>query len=92
LKILWNPWRYEYIKTFTNKNESNSKECLFCRLQKQNDDEALIVYRGRKAFVVMNAYPYNSGHLMIAPYEHIGDPSQLDLETTIEISELVKKQ
>jgi len=91
LKILWNPWRYEYIKTFTNKNESNSKECLFCRLQKQNDDEALIVYRGRKAFVVMNAYPYNSGHLMIAPYEHIGDPSQLDLETTIEISELVKK-
>jgi ATP adenylyltransferase len=90
LKILWNPWRYEYIKSLSPR-ESGESECLFCTLQKRSDEEALIIHRGRRAFVVMNAYPYNSGHLMIAPYTHVGDPVLLDQETMIEIFELIRK-
>lgn len=89
MKILWNPWRYEYIKEFSSK--SASEECLFCRLQKESDDRALILYRGKNAFVVLNAYPYNSGHLMVAPYAHIGDPAELDDDTVLEIASLVRK-
>ena len=93
MKILWNPWRYEYIKSFTNREAEGlrKQECLFCKLQYLNDEEALIVHRGNKAFTVLNAYPYNTGHLMIAPYQHVGDPTQLDRETLLEIIELVNK-
>lgn len=90
MKILWNPWRYEYIKQFTSE-ENRSKDCLFCRLQRMSDEEGYIVYRGRSAFVVLNAYPYNTGHLMIAPYVHARDPLGLDNDTLLEIALLINK-
>lgn len=86
MKVLWNPWRYEYIK-----HSGERGECLFCRLQRLSDDEALIIYRGSNSFVVLNAYPYNSGHLMVAPYKHVSDPTSLEDETLVEMVSLVKK-
>lgn len=89
MKILWNPWRYEYIKTTIQPQDK--KECLFCRLQSLSDEEALIVYRGKHSYVVLNAYPYNTGHVMIAPYKHAAEPSKLDDQVLLEIVQLVKK-
>jgi ATP adenylyltransferase len=91
MKILWNPWRYEYIKQFSSNKDVDKKECLFCRLQSMKDEEAYIVHRGRKAFVVLNAYPYNSGHLMITPYSHVPEPTLLDEESILEIMLLLNK-
>ncbi|MEM4482301.1 MAG: HIT domain-containing protein [Desulfurococcaceae archaeon] len=87
MKVMWNPWRYEYIR------QSNERkgECLFCKLQKLGDEEALIVYRGNYSFVVLNAYPYNSGHVMIAPYRHAPDLTELEDEVAVEIANLLKK-
>jgi ATP adenylyltransferase len=55
-----------------------------------SDDEALIVYRGRRAYVILNRFPYNSGHLMIAPYRHVPSLEDLDLEEMMEVMILVK--
>ncbi|ACL11546.1 HIT family protein [Desulfurococcus amylolyticus] len=89
MRILWNPWRYEYIKRF-NSGEKEIGECLFCRLKSMNDNEALIIYRGVYSFIVLNAYPYNSGHVMIAPYDHIGSLEDLQDEALLEMVKLVK--
>lgn len=89
MQILWNPWRYEYIKKFTSKHKT--EECLFCRVQGEKDEDALILHRGSRAFVLLNAYPYNTGHLMIASYKHTGDILELDEETLLEMMILVKK-
>jgi ATP adenylyltransferase len=89
LKILWNPWRYEYIKKTVQ--PQSKTECLFCRLQSLRDEEAFIVYRGKYSYVVLNAYPYNTGHLMIAPYKHTAELSELEDQALLEIMLLVKR-
>jgi ATP adenylyltransferase len=89
VKVLWNPWRYEYVKS-TTKPQSR-KECLFCKLQGLSDEEALIVHRGRHFYVVLNAYPYNTGHLMIAPYNHVAEPTELREEELLELTLLINK-
>ncbi len=73
MKRLFSPWRSQYIDSF--KHEKNTKtDCLFCRIAKERSDEKnLIVTREEHCFVVMNKYPYNSGHLMIVPYVHTPD-------------------
>lgn len=68
MKRLWAPWRMEYILS-----EGKHKTCLFCDISKgtkTKDKKNLILYRGKYCFVVMNRYPYNSGHLMVVPYFH----------------------
>ncbi|MEM1613198.1 MAG: HIT domain-containing protein [Desulfurococcaceae archaeon] len=91
MRILWNPWRYDYIKQFSIKQDEGRKDCLFCALQRMKEDEALVVYKGNHAFVVLNAYPYNSGHLMIAPYAHVADLTKLDDSTSTEMVLLIRK-
>ena len=69
MKKLYSPWRSAYIQTFSDKNKSRG--CLFCTMVQDNSDaENLIVSRGKFCFVVMNKYPYNSGHVLIVPYRH----------------------
>ena len=69
MKHLFSPWRSVYIKTFSEKKHSHS--CLFCTICKETTDaENLIIWRGKFCFVVLNRFPYNSGHLMIVPYRH----------------------
>src|SRR5437763_10177889 len=82
---LWAPWRLEYIK------RGNSDECVFCSKPAAGDDEAaLIPHRGERCFVILNAFPYANGHLMIAPYEHTAELYALDEETTLELMTLTQ--
>jgi ATP adenylyltransferase len=82
MEELWAPWRAEYI------NGTREKECIFCSRFRQKDDRKnLILYRGKKAFIILNRYPYNSGHLMIAPIAHKADLAKL---TPLEQDELFK--
>lgn len=87
-KILWNPWRYEYIKVITGKERGR---CIFCEMPRKGDEEAYIIYRGKYSFIVLNAYPYNSGHVMIAPYRHVNTYEKLNNEEIMEISLLIKR-
>ena len=70
---LWSPWRSNYIQSF--KHKSGSEECVFCEAPKLdiNDDASLVIYKSEHCFIMLNLYPYNSGHLMIIPYRHIAD-------------------
>jgi len=83
LERLWAGWRAEYINGVT---ASKPDECLFCALERMDDADALVVARGTHAFVVLNAYPYTSGHLMVAPRRH---EAQLDGLAVVEASELM---
>ena len=81
---LWAPWRMSYISGL-----KDAKDCIFCEKSSENNDcENLILHRGKKAFVLMNLFPYNNGHLMVAPYKHTGDFLQLDDEELLEIMQL----
>ena len=72
MKQLFSPWRSQYIETF--KDERKNHGCLFCRISKQRKDrQNLIVSREKKCFIVLNRFPYNSGHCLIVPYRHIPD-------------------
>ncbi len=86
MENLWAPWRTEYIHCITN--QKGKKGCLFCLLKRSRADaKNLILYRGNLSFIVMNRYPYNSGHLMVAPYRHIAN---FELLTTAEGEEIIK--
>ena len=77
---LWAPWRIEYIK------QSKEEGCIFCVKPKgDNDRESLILARGNQSFVLMNLYPYNNAHLMVAPYAHVDTTKPLRQETLYEI-------
>ncbi|MGC9012153.1 HIT family protein [Thermogladius sp.] len=86
MRILWSPWRYQYVKT-----AAGAQECLFCKLQSARDDEAYIVYRGRFNFVVLNTFPYNTGHVMVAPYRHVDSLEKMSDEELLELMQLVNK-
>ncbi len=86
-KPLWAPWRIEYILS------PKSVECFLCNRENKNgsEDEFMVLHRGERAFVILNAYPYNPGHLLISPYKHIGDISDISKKTLYEISDLTVK-
>jgi ATP adenylyltransferase len=80
---LWAPWRLEYIQS-----ADEQEGCVFCRAQSLDDEEGLIVHRGERAFVVLNKYPYASGHLMVAPSRHVGSLGELTDDEALEIHRL----
>ena len=82
MKHLWAPWRMEYIMS------EKPDDCILCQKPGENNDTAsYILYRGKKNFVLMNTYPYNPGHLMIAPYRHL---ASLDDLTSAELHEHIE--
>lgn len=86
---LWAPWRFDYIRNADTASGSDSG-CIFVDLPAQdNDRENLILFRGKTAFVILNRYPYTSGHLMVAPYRHTADLGELSDEELLEINQLV---
>jgi ATP adenylyltransferase len=85
MKRLFSPWRSQYIATFKDEHKKKD-DCLFCRLAKERNDVAnLVVKRNKHCYVVMNRYPYNSGHLMIVPYTHASNFEDLSSEECAEI-------
>lgn len=83
---LWAPWRYRYIKAA----RAGEAECIFVDLPAQTDDRKnLILHRGERAFVMLNAYPYTNGHLMVAPYRHTVDFDELSDQEHLEIQRLL---
>ena len=80
LDRLWAGWRSSYIEDVASDPTEQPDDCLFCRLAAMPDDEALILERTDRSFVVMNAYPYTSGHVMVAPLRHVGDLERLDAD------------
>ena len=84
---LWSPWRMEYIEN-TNKED----ECIFCIAQARQDSaDNLIAHRGELAYVILNRYPYTSGHLMVVPFEHKASLEELDPVTRAEMMELTTR-
>ena len=83
MKLIWAPWRIEYIRS------PKHDGCIFCDFPKENRDrERLILYSGEHAFVIMNNYPYNPGHVMIAPYRHVGKWEELTDEELLDMMKL----
>lgn len=74
MQVIWAPWRMEYI------GGEKSSGCIFCEKPKGDDSKMLILFRGRYSFAMMNKYPYNSGHIMVAPYKHTSDLEALSSE------------
>ncbi|PYV89251.1 MAG: HIT family hydrolase [Acidobacteria bacterium] len=90
MDYLWTPWRYAYI-TNTAKQEGNREECIFCNLPELEDQEAHIVYRGKDCYVVLNTFPYTSGHLMVVPFEHLDELHKLPEAAANEMIALSKR-
>ena len=82
---IWMPERMAYIK-----GEVPDEGCVFCVLPSKPDDDALIVARGEAVYAVLNLYPYNSGHLMVVPYRHVADYTELSAEETAELASYSK--
>ena len=94
MDILWSPWRYDYIKSGSSDEHSRPpSSCVFCALKEEagDDESKAILHRGRYNFVVLNIYPYISGHLLIVPYEHLGELDAAPKETTDELMDLAKR-
>ena len=101
MKRLWAPWRMEYIL-----DDKKHDICLFCdvskkdknRVNKTRDRKNLILFRGKKSFIMLNKYPYNSGHLMVVPYFHtstfkgLSDDVLFDLIKNVERSTRILKE
>jgi ATP adenylyltransferase len=85
MDYLWAPWRYKYIA-----NIKNTGRCVFCLTPSGEDDEKnFVLHRGRFNFVILNIYPYTTGHMLVAPYEHVADISQCSIELCSEMMKLV---
>lgn len=85
MERLWAPWRLRYVE-----GEVRHRGCIFCEKPAAGDDvRELILLRGARAYLIMNLFPYNTGHAMAVPFQHVADLAELDRETTAELFELV---
>ena len=89
MDYIWTPWRYQYMKDAAS---GNQPECIFCdALARKNDRETLIVLRGKKTFVILNRFPYTSGHVMIVPNAHVAELNLCDAATLDEMMRLTQR-
>jgi ATP adenylyltransferase len=90
LDRLWSPWRSEYI---ASAGDADPSVCVFCKLrdQAESDAENFVLHRAAHNFIVLNRYPYISGHLLIVPYEHVGELDAAAKATTDELMDLTKR-
>ncbi len=91
MEHLWTPWRMRYLQ---GEGRSPGAGCIFCVKPAQTsgcDVDNLIVHRGQLAFVILNRYPYNNGHLMVVPYQHVPSLEALEMPTLTELMILVKQ-
>jgi ATP adenylyltransferase len=91
LERLWTPYRMAYLRGESKPADDSIGECPFCRIGASDDDESvLVVHRGAAAYVVLNLYPYAPGHLMVCPYRHVADYTDLDDAETAEVADLTQ--
>ena len=87
MDYLWSPWRYQYIA-----NIKNTKQCVFCiDSSAESDEKKFILFRGKYNFVMLNIFPYTTGHVLVSPYEHVSDFSDCSPEQTAEMMQLAKQ-
>ena len=86
MERLWTPWRRAYLEGARSDGDSGEETCFLCAGPASTDDpETLILFRATHVYVVLNRYPYNNGHLMVAPYQHTGDFAALEAPTASEL-------
>lgn len=92
LERLWAGWRSEYVVAADDANH-DGEACVFCRILSSGlpDDETYVLWRGEKAFAILNAFPYTSGHLMVMPYRHVGELDELDDDEADELFAAARK-
>lgn len=90
LERLWTPHRLAYLTGENKPSDASADECPFCRIPGLSDEDALIVHRGESAYAVLNLYPYSPGHLMVCPYRHVADYTELDETETAEVAAFTK--
>ncbi|MFL6090581.1 MAG: HIT family protein [Aeromicrobium sp.] len=88
---LWTPHRIAYVKGENKPDSGEPAECPFCRIPTLDDTEGLIVHRGETAYVVLNLYPYNPGHMLVCPFRHVADYTDLTADETAEVAEFTKR-
>ena len=87
MDYLWSPWRYRYVSS-----DPAGDQCLFCRVSAEADDQKnYVLLRGERNFVMLNRYPYTSGHLMISPYGHVATLTEADPRTLEEMIRLAQR-
>ncbi len=86
MDYIWTPWRYAYLSS-----AGKSPGCLFCDAIRREDRDANIVFRGTTCFVVLNAFPYTSGHVMVVPYDHVDRLDKLPSAAATEMMSLVQR-
>lgn len=87
MDYLWTPWRYAYIAGLQN----SAGECVFCRIAAREEEAGLIVHRAQYNYIVLNRFPYTSGHAMVVPYRHFGLFHELTPEEAAETMELTRR-
>jgi len=90
LDRLWTPYRMAYIRGENKPADGTEGECPFCRVPSLDDEAGLVVRRGETAYAVLNLYPYTAGHLMICPYRHVADYTDVTEEESAEIAALTR--
>jgi len=89
MDYIWTPWRYQYMKEAAS---GKQVECFFCDAAARKDDtETLVVYRGAKSFIILNRFPYTSGHVMVVPYAHVPSLAECDADALDEMMRLAQR-
>ena len=88
---LWTPHRMVYIGGENKPSDGSPEKCPFCRAPAQADEHALIVHRGDTAYAVLNLYPYSPGHLLVCPFRHVSDLTDLTEAETVEVGRLTQQ-
>lgn len=91
LQRLWTPHRMAYIGGEARPSDGSAKQCPFCLIPQKSDVEGLVVARGELAYVVLNLFPYNNGHLMVCPFEHVATYDQVSADVVAEIGYLTQR-
>ena len=87
MDYLWSPWRYKYVADASKENS-----CIFCdALALVDDRKALIVFRGKQNFIILNRFPYTTGHVMIVPFSHVPDLVRCDAQALAEMMQLAQR-
>lgn len=89
MDVLWSPWRYDYI----TRSGGSPPDCVFCSITEQTESDAdnFVLLRGEYNFIVLNIYPYTTGHLMVVPYEHLDSPGLASKSASDELMDLTTR-